>query len=472
MTPMKIQLIYPPTSRRGGNPDWAYPPLGLLYLAAYARRNNPDIEWKVSDGQMDGEVKCLADFRSFKPDLVGISFATPHAAGAYQFIDKLREESPDILIVCGGAHPSALPEEVLSRTSTDIVVVGEGEVAFASIVEDFSRGIIKPGYKKILTFPLIKDIDSIPFPARDLINFKRYPGWVFSKRGAGTHFTSSRGCPYNCRFCSNPVWKAQKPWCRLRSPQNVVDEIQLLREKYGIREFFDQCDEFNINTRHAIEICDEILQRGLDIKWKVQMTARVKHLSEELIEKMAKSGCWLVCLGLESGNQATLNGIGKAISIEEIRHACGLLKKHGIRVLGLFMMFNIWEENGELRYEGVEESLNTIRFAKSLRDKKLLDYLSCTITTPFPASPLWDIAIKYNLVSEKDIGRWQLWDSSWNQAIKLPTVSEEDWRKTRAMGGRLQSYSVLSRLRDVNLAALPTLMRRGTRVLKLMIKPG
>ena len=419
---------------------------------------------------MDGEEKCFADFRTFKPDLVGVSFATPHAAGAYKFIDKLKQEAPDILIVCGGAHPSALPEEVLSRTKADIVVVGEGERAFADIVEDFAKGIIRPGDKRIITSPLIKDIDSIPFPARDLINIKRYPGWVFSKQGAGTHFTSSRGCPYNCQFCSNPVWKAQKPWCRLRSPENVVDEIQLLREEYGIREFFDQCDEFNANTRHAIQICDEIIQRGLDIKWKVQMTARARHLPEELIEKMAESGCWLVCLGLESGNQATLNGIGKAISLEEIEHVCGLLKKHGIRVLGLFMVFNIWEENGELKYEGVAESLNTIQFAKSLRKKKLLDYLSCTITTPFPASSLWNTAIKHQLISERDIGQWQLWDSSWNQVVKLPTVSDEDWGKVRSIGGRLQLYSVLTKLKDVNFAALPTLIRRARRVLKLMIK--
>lgn len=467
---MKIHLFYPPSAKHGGNPNWSFPPLGILYLAAYVRKIYPEIEWRVSDGQLEGEDKCLKDFHAFQPDLSGVSFTTPHAAAAYKFIDKLKEEAPSTLVVCGGPHPTASPQDVLTQSCADLVVVGEGEQAFATIVKEFGEGKIKVGDRRVIIGSPIENLDDIPYPARDLIDIRRYPGWFFSRKSPETDFVSSRGCPYSCFFCSNPVWKVKKPWVRFRTPKNVVDELELLHTKYGIREFFNECDEFNVNMRVAIAICDEIIKRKLDISWKVQLTARVRNLPEELIMKMAKSGCWLVMLGLESGNQRTLDGIGKQITLEEVEHVCRLLKKWGIKVFGLFMVFNIWEENGRLNYEGVQESLNTIDFVNSLRKRRLLDYSSCTITTPFPGSPLWEAAIKHGLLPEDLIGKWELWDSSFRQIVSLPGVSDEDWRKVRAEGGKLQSYATLSALRDINLKNLPQFINRATNLARLFIR--
>lgn len=467
---MKIQLFYPPSKKRGRNPNWCYPPLGILYLAAYARKLYPDIEWKVSDGQLEGEDKCLKYFRSFQPDIIGVSFTTPHAAAAYEFINKLKKETPNTLVVCGGPHPTAVPNDVLNRCNADIVVVGEGELAFTAIIKDFKEGKTKVGDQKIVNGSLIEDINEIPFPARDLINLNKYPGWFFKRKTPETDFLSSRGCPYNCFFCSNPVWKVQKPWVRFRTPKNVVDEIELLYKEYGIREFFNECDEFNVNMKVAIGICDEIIKRKLDISWKVQLTARAKNLPEELIMKMAKSGCWLVMLGLESGNQETLDGIGKNITLAEVEHVCQSFKKWGIKVFGLFMIFNTWEEKGNLKFEGMQESLNTLNFARSLKKRKFLNYLSCTTTTPFPASPLWEFALRHKLFTEGVINQWELWDSSFNQIVCLPGVSQNDWRKVRLEGGKLQSYVTLSTLRQVNIKDLPHFAGRTINLFKLLVK--
>ena len=470
MTTLKIQFFTPPFKKRGSNPNWSYPPLGVLYLASYVRKLYEGLEFKVTDAQLKGEEKSLEEFHAFQPDLVGVSFATPHAAAAYRFIDKLKEVAPGILVVCGGAHPSAAPDDVLARSGADIVVAGEGERAFAAIVSDFKEGRIKVGDKRTVIGSLIENLDDIPLPARDLVDISQYPGWFFRKRAPETHFLSSRGCPYNCFFCSDPVWKVKKPWVRFRSPQNVVDEIELLHKEYGINEFFDQCDEFNANVGHAMAICDEIIKRKLNISWKVQLTARSRNLPESLIARMAESGCWLVSLGLESGNQRTLDGIGKQITLEEIEYVCRLFKKYRIKIFGLFMVFNIWEENGKLVHEGVRESLNTIDFARTLRRKKLLDRLSCTITTPFPGSPLWDASIEHGLFNEEAAGDWDLWDSAFNQIIQLPGISKRDWQTVRVEGARLQSYVTFSGLRDVNLKNLPQYIGRLRSVLKLMLR--
>jgi hypothetical protein len=185
---------------------------------------------------------------------------------------------------------------------------------------------------------------------------------------------------------------------------------------------------------------------------------------------MAKSGCWLAFVGIESGNQATLDGINKKIKIEDVEHSCQLLKKYGIKVFGLFMTFNVWEQNGELKYEGIQESLNTLRFAKSMTNRKLLDYLSWTITTPFPASPLWDTAMKFHLVPEENLGKWELWDTNWNLVMKLPDVSEKDWNRIRYEGLRLQAGSGLRNLRRLNTKTLKLFVERSAKMAELWYK--
>lgn len=466
---MKVHLINAPplTPQKGGEITSLYPPLGLLYLVSYTRQFYPDIKWKVSDGALDGYQKCVEDFNRFKPDLVGISFTTPFATGAYKLINTIKEDNPYIPVICGGPHPSALPNEVFERSKANVAVIGEGERSFLNIIDDHIRGKVRDEQRTVGSQP-IKILDTIPFPARDVVDIKKYSGYFLNEAKPETTILSSRGCPYNCWFCSNPVWKAYKPWYRMRSPKNIVDEIQFLHEKYGIQEFFDECDEFNVNLKLSTQTCEEILRRDLDIRWKVQL--RCDKISEELVMKMARSGCWLVFLGIESGNQETLDGIGKRITLKQVEKACHLFKKYNIKTFGLFMTFNIWEENGKLRYEGIEESLNTLSYAKKLMKQRLLDYISWSITTPFPASPLWNTCMKFSLITDKYVGKWELWNTSWGLVTRLPNISEKDWMKVKYEGSKLQVYSFLRRLNEVNVRTLRLLVERGVKMLTLWWK--
>lgn len=472
---MRIQLVNSPpfTQQRGGGITSIYPPLGILYLASYVRQRHPDITWKISDGTFEGYDKTIEDINRFKPDILGISFTTPFATAAYKVVDLIKKNRSDVLVVCGGPHPSAMPDEIFKRSKADIAVIGEGERSLLEIVNKYTEGTIDEYRGRTVYNPPIDDIDTIPFPARDLVDIKRYTGYHLRERSPETDLVSSRGCPYSCWYCSNPVWRVERPsskspWCRLRSPQKYVDEVQFLYEKFGIREFFDECDEFNTNLKQSVQVCEEIIRRNLDIRWKVQL--RAGHISEELIEKMAKSGCWLAFLGIESGNQETLNGINKKISLEDIERTCRLLKKHDIKVFGLFMTFNVWEENGKLRYEGVHDSINTLCYAKRLMKEKLLDYLSWTITTPFPASPLWDTCMKFHLLPEENLGKWELWDTNWNLVMELPDVSEKDWIKVRYEGMKLQANTGLRNIQELNAKTINLLVERGLKMLDLWWK--
>lgn len=294
-----------------------YPPLGILYLASYVRRRIPAIEMRARDGYNEHIETVIHDVLDFKPDILAVSFTTQAATGAYEVINRIKAAQPDVLAVSGGAHPTILAEEVLTEYRTDLVVVGEGEETFFEIVHnrlnkaplDGIQGIVFKTGNRVRhnpLRPLIQNLDDIPFPDRSLLDLGQYPGYHYKKRAKDTSIVSARGCPYNCVYCSNPVWKVQKPRYRVRSPKNIVDEIVHIKETYGITEFYDETDEFNGKLSWAKQVCDEIIERDVDIAWKVQM--RADKVDEELARKMKASGCWLAFFGIETGNDRTSRG--------------------------------------------------------------------------------------------------------------------------------------------------------------------
>ena len=473
---MKIQLVLAPKlkARRTGGVDCLYPPLGILYLASYLRERKSDLEIKITDGVRFGYQKTIDEIKRFKPDVLGVSFTTPAASGAYQLVNDVKAALPETTVVCGGPHSTALPEDVLSRCQADYVVKGEGEVIFYNLVSSSDPksvpGIAYRDGDRIIETPpepLISNLDEIPFPARDLIDMKKYPGYYVTKKRPDTDIMSTRGCPFNCTFCSNPVWKHQKPWMRSRSPENVVKEIEMLVRDYGIREYFDQCDEFNASKKWATSVCDELIARKLDVIWKVQV--RVDTLDENLVAKMAKAGCWLAFIGIESGNQETLEGIKKHVTLEQVREACRLFHKYGIKVFGLFMAFNVWEEEGQLVYEDVEKTRQTLKFAESLVKEGLMQYLTWSLATPYPASELYDIALRHQLLSDDILGQWDKIEPIWDFTMNLPTVSESDWKAVKSRGARLQAKCIIKN-RQFNRSNLRLMSERGLNMVRLELE--
>ncbi|MBN1621141.1 MAG: B12-binding domain-containing radical SAM protein [Endomicrobiales bacterium] len=432
---MKVQLLFSPflkDNRRIFHPMHTSPPLGILYIAAYIRKFFPGLSLKITDGALLGWKRAFEEILIFKPDVLMISFTTCCAISAFTLINKIKSLYPSIKVILGGPHVSAIPDEPFERSACDVVVIGEGERVSLELLNAISQkksfdnidGIIWRSQKGIVKNKpprFISNIDNIPFPARDLIDLKQYKNWYVSLSSSETSVLSSRGCPYDCTPCANSVWKSAKPHLRLRSPANYADELEVLKKEYGINEVFDMCDEFNSVPEHAIDICKEIKKRNLNMTWKTLV--RAWPLPEELVRLMAESGCWHVNLGIESGNQSTLDGIKKGITIEQVEQACALFKKYGIKVCGNIMFYNVWEEGGKLYFENEKDSLNTLAFAKKLVKKHLLSYTMCNITTPYPGSRLYQIAKKNNLIQTDPLPIWDEWPL-WNGPVmKLPSVN-------------------------------------------------
>ncbi len=453
---MKILLINAPTLKMQGITSQIYPPLGLLYIASYARSRRPDFEFKVLDGYQENPKEIMHKISEFAPDVLGMSFTTQAANGAYKLINEMKERRQDIHIVAGGAHPTIFPREVLMKSKTDIVVVGEGEYTFCEVLEYLDKGELSHSITgtavrnngKITRNPLrpfIEDLDSLPFPARDLINLKRYRGYIHKKQRHDINLISSRGCPYNCVICANAVWKTQKPWFRSRSPENVVDEMEFLIDKYGIREFYDYADELNANITWTKAISDEIVKRGLNIFWKAQMKIGGTNLiDDELAEKLRQSGFWLASFGIESTNNRTLKGINKKQTIEQIENSLNIMKRHDIKCFGFFIAFNVWEEGGNLCHETKEDCFRTLDHIKKWTREKKLHSFGWGLATPYPGSQLYEIAVKHNVIDQNHIGKWELFDSTANFTMNIPAISQNDWLQVLNAGKRLQAKLLLT----------------------------
>jgi radical SAM superfamily enzyme YgiQ (UPF0313 family) len=253
----------------------------------------------------------------------------------------------------------------------------------------------------------------------------------------------------------------------LRSPENIVDEMELLKRELGIKEVFDNSDEFNNNLEHAKNICREMIKRNTGLTWKTQL--RASPLDEELVELMSRSGCWYVHLGIESGNQETLSGIKKKITLEEVINACRLLKKHKIKILGLFMLFNVWEEDGRLRFEDTQMSRKSLEFARWLVTRGLLDYIGWSITTPYPGSPLYEIAVKNSLFKPGLDGDWDAWLKDDFFVMQLPGITDRDIARLKTEGTFLRGLCLL-KSRGLKLKDLGYLVKKGLKILENEIK--
>jgi anaerobic magnesium-protoporphyrin IX monomethyl ester cyclase len=226
--------------------------------------------------------------------------------------------------------------------------------------------------------PFIKDLDSIPFPSRDLLFNKA----SYNSEDMGILMTS-RGCPYRCTYCATSIWKRNT---RYRSLDNVIDEIKFVINRYGTTQFTFKDDSFTVNRKRVHEFCDRLIDKKIKIKWDTN--TRVNLVDEELFIKMKEAGCNSIKVGIETGSERILKLMRKHISLEQCREAARLFKKVGIHWTGYFMM--------GLPTETKEDAYRTLNFMKELKP----DYASFCTYEPFPGTELFDIGLNKGLTKQ------------------------------------------------------------------------
>lgn len=395
--PTKDLIVIPPL-----------PPTDLMYLAAVAEKAG--LEAKINDYSQNGDYE--ADLKEFNPDYLVVNIATPTLEHDLDAVKKAKEICPDVITIAKGAAFLTLADRIIKEhNELDFGILGEAENTLKEILEGKPKAEILGLYYKEndeVKFtgnrPFIEDLDSLPFPARHLVdnNIYRRP----DNNKVQATIKVSRGCPFHCFFClATPVSGAK---VRRRSPENIVAEIKECVEKYNIKNFLFWSDIFNIDKDWTMKLCQAIIDSGLKITWSANTRADTADL--EMAEMMYKSGCRLVSIGVESGSQYMLEKMGKKITLNDVRRTVKVFKKAKIRIYNYFVIGLPWETE-----ETVEE---TIKFAIELNS----DFISFYTATPLPGSRFYDYALEHNLFDK---------ETSFENAYYYPAVNTHNLSRER-----------------------------------------
>lgn len=419
---MKVTLINPPNENEliGNDPviikeqQGIYPPLGILYIAAYLRSTGR-YELQIIDAQADNLTHAEIGERvvEFNPEVVGITAMTFTLLDVKYTINEIRKRCTAKVVV-GGPHVVIYPEETVDPRglAADYAVIGEGEITFDELLQAIDAGTADKKIWRQERF--IEELDKLPFPARELTPIHKYYS-VLAKDTPTTTSFSSRGCPYVCSFCDRP---ALGKGFRSMSANRVVDEMEWCVNN-GIKEVFFYDDTFSVSKKRVHDICDELKRRGLSyqdsngkwvskIYWDIR--TRVNVVDEGLLKNMKEAGCDRIHFGVESGVTRIIKELQKGITNDQVEDAFALCKSLGIKTLAYFMMGNPTETH--------EDIVETLNLAKRIKP----DFMQMTILSPFPATQIYHRALKEGII-DKDV--WKEYALNMNEDFRPPLWLEK-----------------------------------------------
>jgi anaerobic magnesium-protoporphyrin IX monomethyl ester cyclase len=405
-----IVLVNPPVKPEqvyGVYADWGgtSPPIGLCYIAAYLRENGFNVFIVDAEALRYSIEQTVSAVLSFRPQIVGLACKTLWVVSAHRVAGALKKCNPDIVIIAGGNHVTALPERsLIDFPYFDILVLGEGEVTLLKLIHAMNRkialkkidGIAFKDVNKIIVTKKrerIKNLDILPLPAWDLLpqiskNYK--PTLLYIKELPAFSIVTSRGCPEACTFCDRSVFERK---VTSHSPEYILNMLRELHFKYGIRHIFFDDDNFLFNKSHLSKLLDLIIQSDLHITFTCQ--SRINNIEESILKKLKKAGCWQIIIGIESGSQKILNRMRKNIFLKDVRPVLRMIQKAGIKTTGYFII----GFPGDTK-ETLEKTLKLIKTV-------YLDDIGVFLFTPLPGSSIYNEVEKYGFYKED----WELMNS-------------------------------------------------------------
>jgi radical SAM superfamily enzyme YgiQ (UPF0313 family) len=401
------------------------PPMGILYLASsLMKMDKRKYEVAILNAGLEtNNTTELEDkIKSFQPNIVGLSTITNEAELMHHIALIIKRISPEIAVVAGGPYPTVTPEVVISDRNINYAVIGEGEDVFLELVESITSGKNlenisgiaylkggKPVVNKRREF--IFDLDKLPFPAWELIDIKKYSQsnnmlGMLAEETYAPIFTS-RGCPYQCIYCHNIFGKQ----FRVRSAENVWQEMKLLIEKYGVREFHFYDDIFNLQKQRLIEICDLIIKSGYRVRFAFPNGIRGDVLDKEAILKLKEAGAYTLTFAVETASARLQKLVRKNINLKKINEAISFAAEAGLINFGFFML--------GFPTETKDEMLATIEFARNSD----LHFANFFQVRPFPNTELYTLALQNGFVPPTNFYKYNYH----SYEINCSKVTDEDF---------------------------------------------
>jgi len=439
---MKILLVHPPWLRFFGL-GISTPPIALYSIASYIRRELSHVDIDVYNADYSPKTNLLFSSHLFasrhddylrrlnnpddpiwqevtkvisdyNPDILGISSMTASYCSGLNISKIAKQINPKMNVVFGGKHSTALPDNTLKNPTVDFVVIGEGEETFRDLIQNINtpesvKGIAyknsKGGISRTSPMPPITDINLLPLPILDSsINTYSFEQNMNSD-SIKWNIVGARGCPFQCIYC------ASEKSIRYRTPQHVIEEVALVRQRYGINYFSFQDDSFSINKTRAVELCR--LLKEENVVWNCN--TRVDLIDENLLSIMKQGGCRVVSIGIETGSEKTLAMIKKGITVEKMFEAVSLLKNHNFFVNGFFMIGFPWENR-----EDMEQTLELIK-------RLPIDNFELNVATPLPGTQMFESLVESGKIniSTEDWSKYHQGSPEMNHSF----YSNAEWKK-------------------------------------------
>lgn len=426
---MKVLFFY-------RNAEW----LGIEYLSSVLKAAGHhtelifdpgigDVEYKFNflERFFDHTERMIELAKDYNPDLIAFSCLT----NLYPWVSKmcrLIKQKMDVPIIVGGMHPTMLPGFVISNPDIDMICIGEGEGAILELVSSLEDKKNNYSIKNIWfkkdgkiirnpTRPLIKDLNTLPFPDKDL--FRRYG--CFSDR---LYVMTGRGCPYHCTYCFNSPYRKLLntdgvPYVRRRSPSNVIDELEFFRNKYNIKEIFFYDDIFTIDEKWIAEFCQKY-KKKIHLPFKILVHPHT--VRKEMMRDLAEAGCIYVDMGIETGSEELRYRLLKRNeSNQDIVNAAKVLKEVGIK----FCTLNIVGFPTETK----EQMWQTYRLNETIRP----DGTIVSIFYPFPKTELADFCIENNFITEEEYGKICNGESGYKEGSIIRGIPSGEARRLQVL---------------------------------------
>lgn len=422
---MRIALVNPPGSFARAGSRWPHKvgdnlsyvpfPFWLAYAASLLEQKGFAVDLKDCVALSWDSKQLKEHLEQYKPDLLVMETSAPSYRLDIETLKTINSEVKNRAAV--GYHAVALPERHL-QDGFQYVIIGEYELPLLRLAgyldgseKNFpDTGVATKDNPSVPNGPVIEDLNTIPFPARNLLPMERYVD-VFAF-GRSIQVITSRGCPFNCSFCCEAILPGKRT-LRLRSPENVCDEIEHLIARYSPDEIYFDDSSFTINKQHVLGICRTIQQRGLSIPWSCMADAKV---DAEILSQMAEAGCRAIKFGVESSDQEVLARIPKHTNLNDVKQTVQECRKQGIKTHATFM-FGL---PGETR----EKARETIDFALRLGT----DTAQFSVATPYPGTHFYEMAQENGWLLSDD---WEGFGSS--VVIEYPNYSKEEIMEMRQL---------------------------------------
>jgi radical SAM superfamily enzyme YgiQ (UPF0313 family) len=415
---VKTTLVNPPPLK-GVYRHQLYLPIGLAYLASVLEEGECDVT-VIDCPALDMTQEDLKQkLSSIQPDLVGITSMTPTIQSALQSAQITKEACPEAMTVLGGPHVTFMDEPVLSEEkAVDVIVRGEGEQTLLELAKNVSdpkalkeiEGITFRKEGQIVRTPnrrVMENLDVLPRPAYKFFPLEKYR--LFGRKILP--IITARGCPSQCSFCTSAQMFGKG--FRARSPKNIADELEWLRDEHGAEAFTFYDDTFTLDRRRAIGICDEIVSRKIGLPWDCQ--TRVSTVSREILLKMRDANCQQVFFGVESGCQTILDAVKKGTTVAQNEKAIRLAKDVGLFVAVSVMIGYPGETHAMLK-----ETIDLVKKAEP-------DDVYICVATPYPGTELRRLVEENGWEMSDDWGRYD----TTTPVFANPNLSEDDVRKLR-----------------------------------------